>query len=138
MDDLQVLASAEVTASCAAQGADEGNALARAQERGAGVLRAVFHETDHRDRRGGKDPLPLRLVVERHVARHDRRPQSRASIGDSEASLFELPQDLRPLRIAEVEAVAHRERLAAHAAYVARRFRDGMRSAEPRLEVAVA
>src|SRR5207237_7956891 len=62
------------------------------------------------------------LVVERDVARDDRNPERLRSLRDSVDSLGQLPADLGLLGVAEVEAVGQRERFAARAGDVARRF----------------
>ena len=132
---LEVLAPAQVAL---AQATDDGDAIARGQEAAARILRAVVHQADHPDHRRREHRLAFGLVVERDVARHHRRLQGRAGVRDPQARLLELPHDLRALRVAEVQAVGDRERLASDARDVARRFRHGVRRAETRIEVAPA
>src|SRR5207248_4308806 len=135
VDGLEVFAPAEMAL---AQATDDGDPLARRHEAAAGVLCAVVHQADHPDHRRRDHGLALGLVVERDVARHDRRLQGRAGLRDPEAGLLELPHDLGALGVAEVQTVGDRERLATDAGDVARGLRHGVRRAEARIEVTPA
>src|SRR5207302_5734795 len=104
VDDLEVLAPAQVPALRAAEASEKRHALARHAKRRSGIAGAVVHQADHPDGGGGKDGPAFRLVVERDVPRHDRRAERVAGVRDAQAGLLELPEDLRPLRVAEVEA----------------------------------
>src|SRR4051794_26647163 len=98
----------------------------------------VCDEADAADLGRRVDRPALRLVVERDVSRHDRPIERLARLRDSLDRLCQLPADLAPLGVAEVEAVREGERLAARAGDVARRFEDGGRAAGPRGEPAQA
>src|SRR2546429_3506079 len=135
VDGLEVLAPAEMAL---AQATDDGDAIARRHEAAAGVLCAIVHQADHPDHRRRKHGLALGLVVERDVARHDRRLQGRAGLRDPEAGLLELPHDLGALGVAEVQTVGDRERFATDAGDVTRGLRHGVRRAEARIEVTPA
>ena len=74
------------------------------------------------------------LVVERDVSGHDRNAERLAGARHALDRLGQLPGDLGPLRIAEVEAVGDGERPAAGAGDVSRRLEDGERAAGPRVE----
>jgi hypothetical protein len=80
------------------------------------------------------DRAPIRVVVERDVAGDDGNAERLAGSGHAFDRLGQLPRDLGLLRVAEVEAVGDRERLAAGAGHVARRFEDGRRAAGVRVE----
>ena len=84
-------------------------------------LAHVRHEPDAPDDGRRRNRPPVGLVVERHVARDDRNPERLRRLGDPLDRLGQLPADLGLLRVAEVEAVGQRERLAAGAGDVARR-----------------
>ena len=94
----------------------------------------VRHDPYRADDRRRVDGAPVRLVVERDVARHDRHPERAARRGHALDRLRELPGDLGLLRVAEVEAVREADRLASGAGDVARRLENRERAAEPRIE----
>src|SRR5437773_278401 len=73
---------------------------------------------------GRRDRAPLRLVVERDVARDDRYAERVGRDRDRLDRLAELPRDLGLLGVAEVEAVGQRERRAAGTRDVAARVKD--------------
>ena len=58
----------------------------------------------------GIDRLAVGLVVEADVAAGDRDVERAARLGDALDRLDELPHDLRPLRVAEVQAVGGADR----------------------------
>src|SRR5665647_1722941 len=98
----------------------------------------VVVHAQHADHRRGVDGLAEALVVEAHVAAHDRRVERLAGLGDALDGLLELPVDLALLRVAEVEAVGDRHRQGAGADQVAGRLGDRRLGASIRIEVAVA
>src|SRR5262245_23324341 len=94
----------------------------------------VRYEPDRPDDGRGMDRAPVRLVVERDVAGHDRHAERAARRAHALDRLRQLPGDLGLLRVAEVEAVREADRLAARARDVPGRLEDGKRAAEPRVE----
>ena len=74
------------------------------------------------------------LVVEGDVAAGHRRAERAAGVGDAATRLAELEEDLRLLRVAEVEAVGDAERPRAGAGDVARRLGHGGLAALVRVE----
>ena len=114
--DLQILAAAELAAALAEQHHDVAGRPERAAARPAPRPRSA------RRRRAPASAgrLAVGLVVEADVAAGDRdveRPAGRAHALDRAR---ELPHDLGPLRVAEVEAVGRADRQAAGAGDVAR------------------
>src|SRR4029079_15687487 len=89
------------------------------------------------DRKAGA-VLALGLVVEAHVAAHDREVERATGFGHPFDAADELAHDLRPLRVAEVEAVGDRERLRADRAEVAIGLGDRLLPAFVRIGVAIA
>ncbi len=83
-------------------------------------------------------PRPLRFVVERHVAGHDREVERLAGLGDAAHAADQLPHDLGLLGIAEVEIVGDRERLAADRGDVAPGFGHRLLAALERIGLAIA
>ena len=132
--DLQILAAAELGAGRAQQH-DHGPGLAEhPPERASRVL---DHAHDTQDGRR-VDGLAVGLVVQAHVAAGDRDVQRAACFGDALDGLGELPHDVGPLRVAEVQAVRRAHREGARAGHVARRLGDRQPRALARVEVAVA
>ena len=129
---FEELAAPEVACAFAA---DQRHLVAGRDEAAARVKSAIVHQPDHADHRRRQDALAFGLVVKRDVAGDDRRAQRVAGVGDAEAGLFELPHDLRPLRIAEVQAVGDGQRLAADAGDVAGRLGHRVRRAQARLQI---
>src|SRR4029453_467594 len=74
---------------------------------------------------GGRSRTRVGLVVERDVAGDDGNPERLGSFRYAVDRLRQLPADLGLLRVAEVEAVGERERLASGAGDVARRVPHG-------------
>ena len=98
----------------------------------------VRDEADAADDRRRRDRAAVGVVVERHVPGDDRDAERLAGERHPLDRLGELPADLRLLRVAEVEAVGERERLAADARDVARRLENGELAADARVERADA
>ena len=74
------------------------------------------------------------LVVERHVAGHDRRAEHLAGLGHARDRLAQRIRGARALGVAEVEAVRDRRGLRAAAGDVEHRLGDGLGAAAPRVE----
>ena len=78
------------------------------------------------------------LVVEADVAAGDRHVERAAGVADAAHGLAELPHDLGPLRVAEVEVVGAANRFGARAGDVARGLGHRQHRAAIRVEIAVA
>ena len=99
-------------------------------------LAHVGHEADAADHGRRRNRSPVRLVVERDVAGDDRNLEGLGRRGDAVDRPAELPPDLRLLRVAEVQAVRQRERLAARTRHVAGRVEDGLHAGGERIALA--
>ena len=96
----------------------------------------VRDEADAADDRGRWDRASVRLVVERDVAGDDRDPEGFRGLRDRLDRALELPRDLGLLRVAEVETVGQRERLAAGARDVQRGAEHGLQAGAERVALA--
>src|SRR5258705_633582 len=111
--------------------AHERRALARQEEDRVAALPLrrdrghIADEADAADDGRGRDRAAARLVVERHVPRDDGNAELIGGARDALDRLLELPADLGLLRVAEVEAVGERERLAAGARNIHRSLHHG-------------
>src|SRR5258708_529060 len=101
METLRVFRASELVA----RFAEEQNVVIRGLEREGTSGALVIEYANHAHSRRRIDRASLGLIVERHVARDDRRPQLAAGVADAADALGELPHDLRPLRRAEVQTV---------------------------------
>src|SRR3954454_14895767 len=107
------------------------------------ALLPIVEQTDAADRGGGEDGeagavFAFGLVVEADVAAHDGEIERSAGLGNAFDTADELAHDLRPLRVAEVEAIGDRERLRPDRAEVAIGFSDSLLPASDRVGVAIA
>ena len=127
---LQVLAAAEFAEVLAEEHDVETVGGKHARQRARGVL---DHADDADDRRR-QNRAAVGLVVQAHVAAGDRNLERAARLAEPGDGLGELPHDLRPLRIAEVQAVGRADRHGAGARDVARRFGQRQPRALPRIE----
>ena len=100
--------------------------------------RRILEQPDHAEHRRGVDRLALGLVVEADVAAGNRHVERAARLADAAHGLAELPHDLGPLGVAEVQVVGRADRLGAGAGDVARRLGHGEHRAPIRVEVAVS
>ena len=98
----------------------------------------VVDEADAADGRRRQDAAPLRLVVERHVARHDREVERAGRLADALQAAHELAHDLGPLRIAEIEIIGERQRRRAGRRDVAPGFGDRLPAALHGVGLAIA
>ena len=71
---------------------------------------SVLDQPDHAEDRRRIDRLAVGLVVEADVAAGDRHVERAARVGDALDGLDELPHDLGPLGVAEVQAVGGADR----------------------------
>ena len=110
-----------------------GRELARAQEHNrqpflweprATVSPDIFKQPQTADDGRGVYGRSLALVVQTGVSTHHRHSQRSARPCHAANGLLELVVDLRPLRVAKVEAVGERQGFRADAGQVARNFRD--------------
>ena len=109
----------------------------RAPEDAAQHAVGVVEDPDHADDRRREDRAALGLVVETDVAARDRHLQGPAGVAQPLHRPRELPHDLRPLRVAEVEAVRRRHGPCPRAGDVARRLRRRQHGSAVRVQVAV-
>ena len=130
---LQVLAAAERPA----RRSEQHHHRPRLAERAADHPPGVLYYAHHAEHRGRQDRPAVRLVVEADVAAGDRDLQRPARIADPRHRAGELPHDLRPLRISEVQAVGGADRPSAGAGDVAGRLRHGQHRPAVRVEKAV-
>ena len=86
--------------------------------------RPILEQPDHPDQWRGDDRAFGRLVVERHVARHDRNAQQLTSLAHPGDRLGERPVARFGLRRAEVQAVGCADGGRARAGDVQRRLED--------------
>ena len=94
----------------------------------------VLEHTDDTDDGRGQDRSPTRFIVEGNVAAHYRELERSAGLGDALHRLGKLPQDLRPLRRAEIQTIGDAARPSACAGDVSRRLAHGHGRAAPRIE----
>ncbi len=99
-----------------------------------GIARTSSTSPTQPDHRGRVDRPAVGLVVERHVAGHDRDAERLARLGHALDRLGELPGDLRLLGVPEVEAVRDRKREPAGARDVPCRLEHRQRPTRPRIE----
>ena len=100
---------------------------------GRAAARVVEH-AHHADDRRGQNRLAVCFIVEGNVAPDHRHVERAAGERDPLDRFRELPEDLRPLRRAEVQAVGDASGLAARTGDVARRLADRHHGALPRVE----
>ena len=117
----QVFAAAELAEIIAQQDHRGAGRLERARH----GLRRVLEQADDAEHRRREDRAAFGFVVEADVAAGDRDVERPARVADAADRFADLPHDLRPLGIAEVEVVGRADRLAAGARDVARRLGDG-------------
>ena len=101
-------------------------------------LPRVGDQADAADHRGRQDRAAAGLVVERHVARHDRIVERQAGLADALDRADELAHDLGPLGVAEIHIVGQRQRHGADRGQVAPALGDGLRPAAHRIGPAIA
>ena len=115
-------------------GAEERYPVPRRPEPLRAPALGVIDQTRHADDRRRQDGLSLGLIVERHVAPDHRDVEGPASQADALHRLLELPQDLRALRRAEVEAIGEAEGPRAAHGEIARGLGDRHGGADSRVE----
>src|SRR4051812_1595982 len=98
----------------------------------------MFEKPDDANGRRWIDGVAVRLVIEADVTAGNRYVQRATCCANPFDCFGELPHDLGPLRISEVEAVGRAERLRTSAGDVARRLRNREHRAAKRIEVAVS
>src|ERR1700747_1884160 len=98
----------------------------------------VFEYSDNTDDGRGIDSFPPSLVIKADVAAGDWYVQFFASFRHAVDNLRELPHDVRLLGIAEVQAISRAHGNCACASHIPRCFRNGVHSAQPRIEIAPA
>ena len=86
----------------------------------------------------GRIARAVGLVVERHVAGHDREVERLAGLRDAADAADELAHDLRPFRIAEIEIVGDGERPGADRGEIAPAFGHRLLAAFERIGLAIA
>ena len=130
MLDPEVLASAQADIVRSQQR----DPVARRLEPLRRVPTRVLQQPDDADHGRGENRLPTRFIVEGNVAAHHRQLERATRLRDSLDGLFELPEDLRTLRGAEVQAIRHAEWQGARARHVAGRLAHGHGRAAARIE----
>ena len=126
MDRLQVSGAAE-----AEQWVVRVHGLAQQNDRVPFILEPLrgdmlgfFDDAHHRNRWRRVDGAAGALVVKTDIASGHRRIQDAAGLGKSAHRFLELPENLRVVRVAEVQVVGHAERSGAGTGEVARRLGD--------------
>src|SRR5712692_8638884 len=100
--DLQVLAASEIVVARPHQQHKVALVFQSRREPAAVIL----DQPDHAHHRRGMDWRgTARVVVQAHVPAHDRHLQRAARMRQAVDRLFELPVDLRPVGVGEIEAV---------------------------------
>ena len=79
------------------------------------IFRVSSIKPDHADHRRRQNAAAVGLVIERNVARHDRRFEHLARLGHPVDNLRESPHHLRPLGRGKIEAVCDSDRLSTDA-----------------------
>src|ERR671919_812030 len=115
VNPFRVLAATEVIAP---RLAEQDDAVTFGEGDSASVFDAL-QGAEHADYGGWVDRAAVGLVVEGHVAAGNRGLEDRARVRQTPDYFGELPHDLRLLRVAKVEAVRDRQRLASCAHDVA-------------------
>ena len=100
-------------------------------------LRRILEQPDHAQDRRRVDGPALGLVVQADVAAGDRHAERAARVADAPHRLAELPHDLGPLGVAEVQVVGGADRLGAGAGDVTGRLGHRQHRPAVRIEVAI-
>ena len=133
MHHLQVLAPTQRPA----RRPQEQDDIAGRAERSSHTPVRMVHYPHHAQYRSGQNRLTVGFVIEADVSARDGNLQLAAGVADAGNRTGELPHDLRPFRVAEVEAVRRADRLRARADDVPGRFRDREHRAAVRVQPAV-
>jgi hypothetical protein len=133
VNGLEVLAAAEFAETLAEQDDRVTRRADAPREHAGGVLQQPDDAEDGRR----VDGLAVGFVVEAHVAAGDRHVERTAGLGDALDRLHELPHDLGPFRVAEVQAVGGADRNRAGTRDVPGRLGHGELGAQPGTEVTV-
>ena len=127
VDDLQIRAAAEALHGRGFHRvAEQDDGVAFVLEPLRGDVLGLLDEADDSD--GGRRVNRAEraaLVVERDVAAGDGRVEGAATFGNAAHGFLELPENLRVMRVAEVEVVGRAERRSTGAGEVAARLGDG-------------
>ncbi len=105
-EESQILTTGELLVRLAQEEDD----IAIVLEPGRAPKGQVVEQADHPDHGSRWDVAFTGLVVEADVAAHDGQLEGAAGIGEASDALLQLAEDLRPLRITEVQAVGDRDR----------------------------
>ena len=123
-------------------GADQVDGFAPCLERHGGHFVIIVDQADAANGGGGQDggsaARGLAFIVEADVPAHDREIEYAASLTHAFEAADELRHDFRPLRVAEIETIGHRERARANRGQVAVSFRNGLLAAFVRIGIAIA
>ena len=115
---LEILAAAQFSVPLA----EEHDDIARLAESSLEHPIRMLEEPDDADDGRRVDGSPVGLVVEADVAAGDRHVERATGLADALDGLRELPHDVRPFRVAEIQAVGDRHRPCPGARHVARGF----------------
>ncbi len=118
--------------------ADEQHGLAGRLEAGGRDPRDVVDEADAADRRGRQDAAAAGLVVERHVARHDREVERAGRLADPADAAHEFAHGFGLLGVAEIEVVGQGQGQGPDGGEVAPGLRHGLPPARDRIGRAIA
>ena len=140
VDDLEIRASAQALQRVVRirRGAEQKDCVALVLEPLCDDVLLLFHQSHHGHGRRRVDRPGGTLVVKRAVAARDRGVESAAGFGQAAHRFFELPEQLRLVRIAEIQIVRHAQWRRAGASQIPRRFRHGDLPAFVRIEVNVS
>ena len=133
VDGSQILGPAEILAGLSQQYDRVALILEPLRDGAVGLL----DQSDHPDDRRRVDRQPPGLIVEAHVPAHHGNLQGLAGIGNPLDGEDELPHDVRPLRVPEIEAIGQGQRPGAGADKVARGLSHGDTCADVWIEHAV-
>src|SRR5687768_10721040 len=130
MDRGQILAAAYLTKIIAEQHHCRANRF----ERSRGGFRRIVEQADDAQYRRRENRAAFGFVVQADVAAGYRGRECAAGIADPAHGFRDLPHDLRPLWIAEVQVIGGADWFATGAGDIARRLSDGQHRALVRVE----
>ena len=78
------------------------------------------------------------LIIETHVAAHNRHIESHTSVAHALNDLGKLPHDCRILRATEIQAIGQTERAGTNAGEIARRLRDRQYAPYIRIQITIS
>ena len=118
--------------------ADQHDHVAGLFEGKAGKTGHIRQHTDSADGRRGQNTAAIGFVIQRHIARHDRKIERQTGLADPLQATDKLAHRIGPFGIAEIEIVGNRQRLAADSGDIAPCFGHRLLAALERIGLAIA